>query len=269
MLSIPRRLRKALLALAVIVALPVAGIYTYDALDGSSASLSLQLPDGRTLAYTHAVNPEAPRVVLIHGAPANSASWTKLTKHLTDYDVIAVDRLGYGNSSPDAELSLGAHAASIAPLLTPGCIVVGHSYGGPVALRIAADYPDRIAGIVLVAGATDPDMHDAQWLRRAGDAIPGLLPHTWKNANVELLALTDENDAMRPLLNRIRCRVAALHGTRDLVCPHDGTTAHLKRELVNAKNIRIESLQGAGHNLHLSEYSEIKSLIDWVAEPGT
>lgn len=262
-----RRLRFLLLALAAIIALPVAAIHAYDAFDDSSAALTLPLPGGRALAYTHSAHPAATRVVLIHGAPANSTSWTKLTRLLENYDVVAVDRLGYGNSSPNAELSLAAHAASIEPLLIPGCIVVGHSYGAPVALRLAADYPDRIAGVVLVAGATDPDMNDTQWLRRTGDAIPGLLPRTWKNANLELLALTDENDAMRPLLERVTCKVAALHGTRDLVCPHDSTTAHLQRELVSAADIRVESIEKAGHNLHLSRTEEIAELIDWIAEP--
>jgi len=261
-----RRAVRALLALAIVLTLPSLAIHAYDYFDSSAAAQTITTAGARTLAYTHHERPDAPRVVLIHGAPANSSSWSTLLPHLAGYDVVAVDRLGYGASTRDPELSLAAHAASIGPFLTENCVVVGHSYGAPVALRIAADYPDRVAGLVLVAGATDPDMQDAQWFRKAVDRVPVLLPESWENANRELLALTDENDAMRPLLTNVACRVAALHGTRDPVCPHDSTTAHLTRELTSAADVRIESVEGAGHNLHLSRAEEIADLIDWVSQ---
>ena len=259
-----RRAARALIAISLVLALPSVAVHAYDHLDSSAAANTLTTPDDRTLAYSHTPNPDAPRVVLIHGAPANSSSWSRLFPHLEGYDVVALDRLGYGDSTSNAELRLGAHAASIEPLLTPGCVVVGHSYGAPVALRLAAEYPDRVAGLVLVAGATDPDMKDAQWFRRAVNSVPILLPESWENANRELLALTDENDAMRPLLTRITARVAALHGTRDPVCPHDSATEHLARELTSAAEVRIDSVHGAGHNLHLSHAEQVASLIDWL-----
>ena len=231
------------------------------------------LPDGRELAYAvtpSATDEPARRVILVHGAPAHAASWNKLLRKeagaLGRFEVISVDRLGYGNSTPGTEDSLEAHAKSLEPLLTPGVVLVGHSYGGPVVLRAAAEFPDKVGGIVLAAGACDPYMNDSQWARRLGDAFSFLVDPTWATANLELLALTDENRATEPMLDRVRCRVAFVHGTWDPVCPHDGTLDYLKRTLGNASGFHDGSLERVGHNVHLSHTAEIVDAVIWCAE---
>lgn len=247
-------------------------LYAAVALHESPADQSAALPDGRKLSYLQgAAAPEgAPRVLLVHGAPADSSSWNRVLRDkagaLDGLDVLAVDRLGYGNSEPGTEPSLQEHAASLAPLLAPGSVLVGHSYGGPVALRAAAEYPDRVGGVVLVAGACDANMNDAQWARRAADAASFAIPETWAVANRELLALTDENDQMRELLARVTCPVVIIHGEWDPVCPHDGTVDYLSESLTNAADVRVVSLARAGHNLHLSHPAviarEIRELVE-------
>jgi pimeloyl-ACP methyl ester carboxylesterase len=212
-------------------------LYAAVALHESPADRAAELPDGRRLSYLQGAEaPQgAPRVLLLHGAPADSSSWSKVLRDragaLDGLEVLAVDRLGYGNSAPGTEPSLRAHAASLAPLLAPGAVLVGHSYGGPVALRAAAEFPELVGGVVLVAGACDANMNDAQWARRAADAASFAIPETWAVANRELLALTDENDEMRALLDRITCPVVIIHGEWDPVCPHDGTVEYLRSSL--------------------------------------
>jgi len=152
----------------------------------------------------------------------------------------------------------------VRPLLTPGTILVGHSYGCPAALRAAADYPELVGGLVLVAGACDAEMQDAIWARKLGVAFSFAMPDSWDTANRELLALTDENDAMRDLLDRVVCPVVIVHGTWDPVCPHDGTVQYLQGALVNA-DVRVVSLKHAGHNLHLTHPEVVAREIAAVA----
>jgi pimeloyl-ACP methyl ester carboxylesterase len=208
------------------------------------------------------------RVVLVHGAPADCSSWDRLIEQqaeaLAGLEVIAVDRLGYGNSTSGTETSLAAHAASLKPLLTPGTVLVGHSYGGPVALRAAADSPELVGAVVLVAGACDAEMNDAVWARKLGDALSFAMPDSWATANRELLALTEENDAMRGVLARVVCPMVIVHGTWDPVCPHDGTVEYLRGALVNA-DVRVVSLKRAGHNLHLTHPEVVAREIVGVA----
>jgi len=37
-------------------------------------------------------------------------------------------------------------------------VIAGYSYGGPLALQVAVDFPDRVEGLVLVASAADPEL---------------------------------------------------------------------------------------------------------------
>jgi len=254
-----------------VIGIGLGGLHLYEATNQSLATERFTLPDNRIIAYARlgSTSPDAMRVILLHGAPANSSSWSRLLSEQSSlpeqYELVVVDRLGYGASSGGVELRLAAHAASIEPLLKPGCVVVGHSYGGPVALRAAAEYPELVGGLVLIAGATDPTMNDSEWARKAGDAVSWLLPDAWANANLELLALTEENDAMQDVLGRVSARVAVLHGEWDPVCPHDGTVEHLRESLVNAEAFNSVSISRGGHNLHLSETGAVGDLVGWAA----
>lgn len=111
-------------------------------------------------------------VVLIHGASANAREFTtNLMPAMSDnFIVLAPDRPGHGYSAmPDSQDGrLAMHARQIAGLIaaTEGgpVVVVGHSYGGAVALRLALDYPEAVRGLVLLAPVT----HD--WGENGGTA---------------------------------------------------------------------------------------------------
>ncbi|MGR3466427.1 MAG: alpha/beta fold hydrolase [Shimia sp.] len=122
---------------------------------------------GTTVHYVQ--RGSGPDIVLIHGAGGNTRDWTfAFTDRLTDrYRVTVFDRpgLGYTDRMPgyagafesDAEgpgeqAALLASAAAELGVENP--VVVGHSYGGAVALAWALDHP--AAAIVSVAGVANP-----------------------------------------------------------------------------------------------------------------
>lgn len=115
-----------------------------------------------------------PPVLMIHGASANARefSWTLAPRLEQDFRVLMADRPGHGHSRrpPGAE-ALGVQAAQMAGVLDQvapeePAVVVGHSFGGAVALRLALDRPELVKGLVLLAPVT----HD--W---GGDG------HAWYN----------------------------------------------------------------------------------------
>ncbi|MEM9415286.1 MAG: alpha/beta hydrolase [Planctomycetota bacterium] len=241
----------------------------------SPTDQTASLANGDTVGYlTQNGNADEPgKVILVHGSPADASSWNKLLEQTRDQlpaHIVVIDRLGYGNSTPGVNGSLAEQAAAIEPFLEPvdgrKPILVGHSYGGPVILRAAADDPDRVGGIVLVAGACDPYMNDAQWFRRSVHFIRLVVPEPWEVSNAELLALTDENRAMEPLLSRVVCPVVIIHGRWDAVCPHDSTVAYLQSRLVNAAEVHVVSLERTGHNIHLSHPEMIAEHVRRLAE---
>jgi len=100
-----------------------------------------------------------PAVVCLHGQPGSGADWAAVTERLSgEFTVVALDRLGYGDTGGTAG-GFAANAASVLATMDhlgiDEAIVVGHSWGGAVALAVAGAHPHRVAGLVLV-GSTGP-----------------------------------------------------------------------------------------------------------------
>lgn len=103
-------------------------------------------------------------VVCIHGLGANLQSFTyALTPILErEFRVIALDRPGCGYSERDGaeRAPLAEQARMIMEFLdkqgVARPVLVGHSLGGALSLQMALDYPEKIAGIALLAPATQP-----------------------------------------------------------------------------------------------------------------
>jgi pimeloyl-ACP methyl ester carboxylesterase len=103
-------------------------------------------------------------VLLIHGNCSSAAFWAPLIRHLPPtLRVVAPDLRGYGGTDAapvDATRGLGDFAEDIAALLDEPAlfgaagarpVVVGHSLGGGVAMRLLIAHPERIAGLLLEA----------------------------------------------------------------------------------------------------------------------
>ena len=124
-------------------------------------------------------------LVLLHGVFMDSSLWSDLMAGLGGGRVLAVDMPSHG-ASPDlpAGSSLDDHVTAVAATLdTLGvrdAVVVGHSWGGMVALRLAHRRADLVAGLVLsntplmrVSGAARVGFHLQRLLLAAG-LPPGL-----------------------------------------------------------------------------------------------
>lgn len=118
-----------------------------------------------------------PTVVLLHGLASSSATWAPVLPLLGRHaHVIAPDLLGHGESAKprSGDYSLGAYAAGLRDLLVAlgrdRATVVGHSFGGGVAMQFAYQFPELTERLVLDAsGGLGPDLTVA--LRAA--ALPG------------------------------------------------------------------------------------------------
>lgn len=137
--------------------------------------------EGALLHVLEGGKPDAPRVLLIHGASANLRElWHPLADNLAaDHRLIAFDRPGYGHSSrPRRGAQTLALQAKMAARVLDGepAIVVGHSLGAAVALRLALDFPTLVSGLVLIAPACNPyDGNNAWWERLSAAPVIGRL----------------------------------------------------------------------------------------------
>lgn len=95
---------------------------------------------------------EHPLVALVHGAMDRSAGMLRLSRRLDqDYRVLRYDRRGYGRSTPHAgPFDMTAQVADLVEVLAGRrAVVVGHSYGGNVALATAEQHSELVAGVVI------------------------------------------------------------------------------------------------------------------------
>ena len=131
--------------------------------DVEAPSLQFRTIHGYRRAFR--VAGSGPALLLIHGVGCDSTSWEPVHARLAQrFTVIAPDLLGHGESDkPHADYSLPAFANGMRDLLAVLGIarvtVVGHSFGGGVAMQFAYQYPELVERIVLVsAGGVSKDV---------------------------------------------------------------------------------------------------------------
>lgn len=97
-----------------------------------------------------------PRVVCMHANASNSGQWRGLIDRLSpSHHVLAPDFYGSGKSPDwhsDRLISLRDEVALIEPVLVEAehpAVLVGHSYGGAVALVAALAHPARVRALAL------------------------------------------------------------------------------------------------------------------------
>jgi pimeloyl-ACP methyl ester carboxylesterase len=102
-----------------------------------------------------------PSVLFVHGQPGLAGDWDQVRLPLAaDHRTLAVDRPGYG-ATGGPPLTMAANAELLAELLVvqgaAPATVVGHSYGGGIAILMAARHPELVSGLVLVGSVGRAD----------------------------------------------------------------------------------------------------------------
>jgi 2-succinyl-6-hydroxy-2,4-cyclohexadiene-1-carboxylate synthase len=114
---------------------------------------------GERISYEiHAQREGAPPIVLMHGFTASSASFLSNVERLSErFTVITVELLGHGSSDAPLDPAPYAPGAAIERIIRlmdelghEEVLLCGHSLGGALALRMALDAPERVAGLVVI-----------------------------------------------------------------------------------------------------------------------
>jgi pimeloyl-ACP methyl ester carboxylesterase len=97
-------------------------------------------------------------VLLLHGQPGSARDWDGVVRALpAGVRALAIDRPGWDGRSGASELNGNARAA-LAALDDAGAgaaVIAGHSFGAAVAAWLAAFWPGRVSGLVLIAPAAN------------------------------------------------------------------------------------------------------------------
>lgn len=218
-------------------------------------------------------------VVLLHGIPGSAGVWDHVVERLAgEHRVVVPDLLGFGSSPGEADIETlwaDSQARALAALLDELGIeraaLVGHDFGGPVALALTAARPDLATGLVLCATNAFPDtpiplpIRAVTWplvggpaarLLFSGPALRMMLrqgsgPSAREQASVRTIfatALRELEDRYAPIeraLRAVSCPSLVVWGDRD---PFFGL-AQARRTAAALPGARLVILEGAGHFL--------------------
>ncbi|MGL6268777.1 MAG: alpha/beta fold hydrolase, partial [Chitinophagaceae bacterium] len=126
--------------------------------------------NNRNIHYTRVGNDSLPTLIFIHGSPS---SWTAFEDYMQDsallfhFRMISVDRPGFGSSDFGEAVNLAEQSLLLLPILDAEkngkpVYLAGHSLGGPLVVKIAADYPTALKGIMIISGSIDPALEPAE-----------------------------------------------------------------------------------------------------------
>lgn len=215
----------------------------------------------------------APLVVLIHGSMDRSAGMLKVARLLDDAcRVLRYDRRGYGRSAPHrGPFDMAGQVADLVGLLDGRrAVLVGHSFGGNVALATAARHPDLVAAVAVyetplswepwwpgtTAGANAVATRGApadaaeRFMRRLiGDArweaLPERTRQTRREEGAAMVGELSDIRAHRPWSpEQLHVPVLAAYGTQGAPHHRQGME-HLSATVAGA---RLVALEGCGHD---------------------
>jgi len=253
---------------------------------------------------------DGPPVVLVPGLFGSAFGFRRVTAPLSErgYRVIVVEPLGVGASArpPRADYSLIAQADRIAAVLdTLGvrqALVVAHSLGAGMALRLAWRRPDLVRGIVSLDGgpaatAATPGVrnaaHMAPWVKLLGGAglvrrkireslvkasgdpswvtdevVEGYIAGPARDLDGTLLAFirmaeSREPERLEPHLADVRCPVRlVLGGALHPEAVGEKDVALLARRL---PAFAVDTVPGAGHHLHEERPDAVLAAVEAMA----
>lgn len=226
-----------------------------------------------------------PPLVLIHDAGCDHLFWPPEIRRLPDYRVITLDLPGHGKTVGPGCQSIQDYARCVAKFVDVSglsrAVFIGFGMGGAIALTLAHDYPDRVAGICLIStGAILPV--PSSIIENAGNQSSLLLaikslqemsmgPHISPNLNDETIKRLTET--RQPLflgdllacdrfnmvgcLEDIRCPALVVCGTADRLTPIRFSET-LSSQIPGAA---LQTFEGTGHMLIHEQPARMAKLI--------
>ena len=165
------------------------------------------------------------KVVIITGTPSWSEYWAPAIAALPQTrEMIVADRPGFRTSEPeDAVRDLAKQADALAPMLAhrdgQRVLLVGQSFGAPVATLMAQRHPDQVDALVLVSAYFGDRGPTARRMLGAGRLFQPMLPRDFRNSISEMSAQTAQLPAVWMALRGLRQPIVFIHGDADTFVP--------------------------------------------------
>lgn len=210
-----------------------------------------------------------PTIVFIHGSPGAAMDYKK---YLSDSELnkkanlIAFDRVGYNKDDVGDIQSILVEAGILneitSSLNVANTILVGYSYGGPVALASMKKYKK----IVLCAPAVYGDVEPMFWFLNfyKWDLTRWMIPDLLKAASIEKLQHIQDLNSLEETWVENPSEILSIHGDKDRIVPYENSL-FIKEEFPQ-EQFELVTLKEAGHDLIWSRFDRVKQELIKVIE---
>lgn len=232
--------------------------------------------DGELFAEVYGEGP--PEVLALHGWGRRGNDFAAV---FDGYSGIAPDLPGFGASpAPEHVIGADAYADIVARMLGSfdrPPVVVGHSFGGRVAVCLAAKHPERVGPLVLTGAPLirletgrrpSPTFRLARWLNRAGVVSDERLEREKRRRGsddyravsgvMRDILVKVVNETYEGQLMRISVPVQMLWGERDEEVPL--SVAEAAQALIPDSSLEV--LDGVGHFVPLEAPEALRAAIE-------
>lgn len=190
-------------------------------------SFTAAVPDAwRLTALRTPERPDADwKIVIVTGTPSWNAFWAPTVAAApANREVIVANRPGFRDSEPrNAVPDIAAQADALSPMLDarPGqrVLLVGQSFGAPVATLMAARYPDKVDAVLLVSAFFGDPGPTARRMIGVGRFVRPLLPRDLKNSITEVSAQAAQLPEVFAAMGQLTQPVIFIHGDADSFVP--------------------------------------------------
>lgn len=165
------------------------------------------------------------KVVIITGTPSWSEYWAPTIAALpATREMIVADRPGFRSSQPDGPVrDIAKQAEALAPMLEAHAgervVLVGQSFGAPVATLMAARYPDKVDAVVLVSAFFGDRGPTARRMIGVGSVVQPILPRDLRNSIAEINGQRRQLPGVWQALRGLQQPIVFVHGDNDTFVP--------------------------------------------------
>ena len=219
----------------------------------------------RVLSTQKVMDTTKPTIVFIHGSIGSALDFKK---YMLDSvlrkkaNLISYDRVGYGiYQTGEVQQSIAFEKEMLEDLtknINPeNVILVGYSYGGPIALASKKKYKK----IVLLAPAIYSSAEKMPWLINfyKWKVTRWMLPKTWQSASKEKLTHKKDLHKFEETWNDNPSTIICVQGDDDWVVPYENSL--LLQKQFPQKNNNLVPLKNAGHGLVWTNFKDIKQIL--------
>lgn len=208
-------------------------------------------------------------LVFVHGAPG---SWDAFKDYLVDEDlkskarIVTYDRPGYGGSKNIAMPGIIEQAEALQYLIKhyalKKTVLVGHSYGGPIAGYLTQNYSLNIEAAILIAPLLDPISEPLHWYSYFSywKMTSWLLPSELRIAGSEKFAHAKELNKIKDNWKLVASKIIHVHGLEDSLAPGKENIDFSNQNIPSEYLETIEYLD-KGHLIIWNEYQKMKNII--------